>query len=162
MSRIIAFIFGLLGAVGASQAPEFTQQYMQNLTGRVDELIRVVERFDEDAANSDMSRQEALDYCLADERPAGAMSCRGRADDIATYERRRQQLMALQDAGEWQRPIFLARNFDQEVFDSTRETYKPAVPTTMVGGGYALAGFAGLWGVISLILGIITAPFRRY
>lgn len=162
MSRIIAFIFGLLGAVGASQAPEFTQQYMQNLTGRMEELTQVVARFDEDAANSDMSRTEALAYCLADERPAGAMSCRGRAEDVATYERRRQQLMALQDAGEWQRPIYLARNFDKDIFESTRAIYKPAVPTTMVGGGYALAGFAGLWGLISLILGIVTAPFRRY
>ena len=38
MSRIIAFLFGLIGAVGTSQAPEFTQQYLQNLKGGVDRL----------------------------------------------------------------------------------------------------------------------------
>ncbi|MCQ8186579.1 DUF2937 family protein [Parvularcula maris] len=162
MSRIIALLLGLLGAVGASQAPEFTQQYMQNLRGGVDRLGEVVERFDQDAARSDLSRQEALDYCLADERPGGSMSCLGRAEDVASYLRYRQQLDTLESTGEWQRPIYLARDHDQAVLESTLEAYKPAVPTTMDGGGYALAGFALLWGVASLILGLITAPFRRY
>lgn len=162
MSRIIAFLFGLLGAVGTSQAPEFTQQYYQNLKGGVDRLTEVVERFDADAALSDMSRMEAVEFCERDERPENSMSCRNRAQDVADYMRYRQQLEALDAANEWQRPIYLARNFDEKIATSTYEGFKPAVPATMVGGGYALAGFALLWGVISLILGIVTMPFRRY
>lgn len=162
MSRILAMILGILGAVGTSQAPEFTQQYLQNLKGGVDRLTEVVQRFDEDAARSDMSRSEAVDYCLEDERPGGAMSCRGRADDVAAYERYRQQLQGLQEAGEWQKPIYLARNHDKAILDSTLESYKPAVPTTAVGAGYAAAGFAGIWGIVSMLLGLVTAPFRRY
>jgi hypothetical protein len=162
MSRIIALLFGILGAVGASQAPEFTQQYMQNLRGGVDRLAEVVDRFDQDAARSDMSRQEALDYCLADERPGGSMSCLGRAEDVAEYLRYREQLDLLESAGEWQRPIYLARNPDDKVLQSTLDQYRPAVPTTLDGGGYALAGFALFWGIVALILGLVTAPFRRY
>lgn len=162
MSRIIAFIFGILGAVGTSQAPEFTQQYLQNLKGGVDRLTEVVERFDADAALSNMSRSEAVEYCQRDERPDDVMSCRNRAEDVADYVKYRKQLDELEQADPWQRPIYLARNFDEKIATSTYESYEPAVPTTMVGGGYALAGFALLWGVISLVLGLITAPFRRY
>jgi hypothetical protein len=162
MSRIIALLFGVLGAVGAGQAPEFTQQYMQNLRGGVDRLSEVVDRFDEDAARSDMSRGEALDYCLADERPGGSMSCLGRAEDVAEYQRYREQLDLLESAGEWQRPIYLAKNPDDKVLQSTLDQYRPAVPTTMDGGGYALAGFALFWGIVSMLLGIVTAPFKRY
>ena len=162
MSRFIAFLFGLIGAVGASQAPEFTQQYLQNLKGGVDRLTEVVERFDADAALSNMSRNEAVEYCQRDERPENGMSCRNRAEDVADYIKYRKQLDELEGADPWQRPIYLARNFDEKIAKSTYESYKPAVPTTVVGGGYALAGFALLWGVISLILGLVTAPFRRY
>ena len=162
MSRMIAFIFGILGAVGTSQAPEFTQQYLQNLKGGVDRLTEVVERFDADAALSNMSRTEAVAACKRDERPGGVLSCKNRVEDVEAYTRFRLQLNELEQADPWQRPIFLARNFDEDIARSTFESYEPAVPTTLVGGGYALAGFALLWGVVSLLLGIITAPFNRY
>lgn len=162
MSRIIAFLFGLIGAVGTSQAPEFTQQYLQNLKGGVDRLTEVVERFDADAADSNMSRSQAIEACRRDDVPDNVLSCRNRVEDIEAYQRYRQQLEELEGADPWQRPIFLARNYDEGVARSTLESYEPAVPTTMVGGGYALSGFALLWGIVSLVLGILTAPFRRY
>lgn len=162
MSRFLAFLFGIVGALGTSQAPEFTQQYLQNLKGGVDRLTEVVARFDEDAARSDMTRTEALNYCLADAGPDGSMSCKGRAEDVAAYQRYSEQLANLQAADEWRRPIYLARNFDRGIADSTLEEFKPAVPATLPGAAYALAGFALLWGAAALILGLITAPFRRY
>ncbi|MEM1379455.1 MAG: DUF2937 family protein [Pseudomonadota bacterium] len=161
MARFLAFVLGILGAVGASQAPEFTQQYLQNLTGRVEALTEVVERFDEDAARSRMSRSQALDVCLNDAQPDGAMSCLGRAEDVATYERLSDQLALLEATDDWQRPIFLARNFDEDVFASTKDKYEPAVPTTLVGGGYAAAGFAVFWGVAAVIFGMIGSLFGR-
>ncbi|MEM1409494.1 MAG: DUF2937 family protein [Pseudomonadota bacterium] len=164
MSRFLALILGVLGAVGASQAPEFTQQYTQNLLGRIAALTEVVENFDEDAARSGLSRSEALRRCLADEQPAGALSCRGRADDVALHERYKAQYEAIEDAGEWQKPIFLARNVDRDIFDSTLSIYEPAVPATIVGGGFAAAGFAVFWGIAAMIFGTIGSLFggRRY
>ncbi|MEE4210118.1 MAG: DUF2937 family protein, partial [Parvularcula sp.] len=100
MIRFISLILGVLGGVFTSQAPEFTQQYMQNLKGGVDRLEEVVARFDEDAARSDMDRQAALSFCLEDTRPEGAMSCLGRAEDVAAYERYDAQLRELQRADE--------------------------------------------------------------
>ena len=161
MARFLAFLLGVLGAVASSQAPEFTQQYMQNLTGRVAELEGVVARFDEDAARSGMGRSQALDTCLRDERPEGGISCLGRAEDVRRYERFRDQLAELDATSEWQRPITLARNPDRDVVMSTKAIFKPAVPTTLVGGGYAAAGFALLWGVSAALFGMIGGLFGR-
>jgi len=162
MSRLLAFIMGLLGAVGTSQAPGFTQQYMQNLSGRVDELRAVVTRFDEDAVRSEMTRQEALEFCLEDDQAPGTLSCLGRAGDVERYEELSSQLRQLEITDDWQKPIYLARNFDEDVLESTKGTFQPAVPATAVGGGYGAAGFALFWGLMAALLGIITAPFRRY
>lgn len=155
MVRFLALLFGLVGAVGASQAPEFTQQYMQNLRGGVDRLEEVVARFDDDARRSGLSRDEAVDLCLEDRRGAGTMSCLGRAEDVATYQRYAEQLEMLRDAGEWERPITLLRNLDRGIAESVRQEYRPAVPTTVVGGGYALAGFALLWGIAAMVFGLV-------
>ena len=45
-ARIAAVGFGVLGGFLASQGPEFSQQYRQRLGGAIDELNRVVARFD--------------------------------------------------------------------------------------------------------------------
>lgn len=160
MARLLAFLLGIVGGVGASQGPEFTQQYLQNLTGRVAALTQVVDRFDEDAARSDMTRDEALEVCLNDARAVGTMSCLGRAEDVASFERLSAQLDTLEATDDWQRPIYLARDYDPEVLQSTREIFKPAVPTTLVGGGYAAAGFALLWGLSAMLFGLIGGIFR--
>ncbi|MEO1657879.1 MAG: DUF2937 family protein [Pseudomonadota bacterium] len=161
MSRFIALIMGLLGAVGTSQGPEFTQQYIQNLTGRVAELQNIVDRFDRTVADENMSRQEGLQACRSDE-PILASLCGGITDDVTRYETLSAQLAQLTTASEWERPVMLARDFDRDIAESTYAAYEPAVPATAAGGAYALAGFAALWLVTSILLGIITAPFRRY
>ena len=58
--RIAAFALGLLGAVTASQGPEFAQQYRQRLGGSIDELHRIVARFDADAAANGETRERAI------------------------------------------------------------------------------------------------------
>ena len=60
IGRILGVSFGLLGAASFSQLPEFTQQYTQRLGGAVDELVHFVAEFDTDAAQTGLSRVEAL------------------------------------------------------------------------------------------------------
>ncbi|MEM7741628.1 MAG: DUF2937 family protein [Pseudomonadota bacterium] len=160
MSRFIAFLMGILGAVGSSQAPAFTQQYIQNLTGRVAELQTIVDRFDRDMADIALSRSEGLAQCDSGE-PVVTSICAGLRDDVSRYETLNTQLAQLTTASDWERPVLLARDFDQGILESTYAAYEPAVPATTVGGAFALAGFAALWLVTSILLGILTAPFRR-
>jgi hypothetical protein len=60
--RMQPFIIALsvLFAMLFSQAPEFTQQYLQRLAGTVEELSNIVRNFDEDSLRSGYDRSAAL------------------------------------------------------------------------------------------------------
>ncbi|WP_372834856.1 DUF2937 family protein [Puniceibacterium confluentis] len=62
--RAIALAAGRGGAVGLSQFPEFSQQYLQRLGGAVDGLARVIRQFDRDAAKVSFSRGTEAKRCL--------------------------------------------------------------------------------------------------
>ena len=160
ISRAISILAGAAGAVAVSQAPGFTLQYMQNLEGRVAELRTIVERFDANIAGIGYDRERALAECSVAEQLLGAL-CDGITEDIARYEVLRAHQAELLAADAWARPVVLARNVQRDVAESAYDRFEPAVPATATGAGYAAAGFAGGWGVLSLVLGLVTAPFRR-
>src|SRR4051812_31978800 len=60
IARTLGLAFGLAGGLAASRGPEFAQQYRQRLGGAVDELRRVVERFDADAQGAGHTREGAI------------------------------------------------------------------------------------------------------
>ena len=60
IARTIALVVALTLGFALSQAPEIAQQYRQRLGGAVDELRRIVLRFDEDSARSGFDRAGAL------------------------------------------------------------------------------------------------------
>ena len=160
VTRIVSMLAGAAGAIAVSQAPGFTQQYMQNLEGRVDELRTVVERFDRNIARIGYDRDRALAECSVAERLLGAL-CEGIVEDLARYEALTAHRAELLAAEPWARPVVLARNPRMDVAESAYRLFEPAVPATATGAGYAAAGFAGAWGVLTVLLGILTAPFRR-
>lgn len=83
ISKGLATAGGLCCALAASQFPEFSQQYKQRLSGAVDELAWVVERFDADAAALGMSRDAALTDGARHRHGAGAEREHGAGPDPA-------------------------------------------------------------------------------
>lgn len=160
VTRIISTLAGAAGAIAVSQAPGFTQQYMQNLEGRVDELRTIVERFDASIAAIGYDRDRAVEECLDAQQLLGAL-CDGVTQDIARYETLVAHQAELLSAAPWARPVVLAKNPQTDIAKSAYERFEPAVPATPTGAGYAGAGFAGGWGILTIVLGLITAPFRR-
>ena len=59
--RTLSLAIALLSALTFSQLPEFTQQYSQRLGGAIDELTRVVQRFDKDSVAVSEDRKSALE-----------------------------------------------------------------------------------------------------
>lgn len=158
--RAITLAGGLTGAAGFSQFPEFSQQYIQRLSGAVDELSRVVAEFDADGAALGLSRGEALDQ-LAQGGAFGAERARTMEKTMARQMRLSSDLAALRDASPFVRASQPVRFADSEIAARTYEDFKPAVPLTVEGVVFAGAGFFAGFVVIGALLALLRLPFRR-
>jgi hypothetical protein len=152
--RILALVIGLFCGLAASQAPEFAQQYRQRLGGAIDELRRVVVRFDEGARGSGLTREQAVGRLTADPDPL--VRKQGEAQDelaarLARLERQRQAFL---EAGPFARLLIFVREADPGLARATYLDYEPAWPAPaegLVAGG---TGFVAGWALLLFLLRI--------
>lgn len=157
MKKWIIVLLALLCGALASQFPEFAQQYRQRLAGAVEELQRIVMQFDADAAQSGLTRDQALErYDISDDE---FLSDRGDSmkDIMARYGRLDMHLAELNSAGDLSRLWVFARGHDKDLVKGTIEIYQPAIPVTAVGAAHFAGGFGAAWLFFSLLL----SPFGR-
>ena len=157
IARTVAFAFGLLGGVAASQGPEFAQQYRQRLGGAVDELRRVVARFDADAQATGQSREAAIDRLRGNPDRLTSLqgdAMRANAERLGRLEGQRQ---AFADAGPFARLTLLVREGDADLARAAWRDFEPAVPTTTEGFVTAAVGFA----LAYLLSRLISVTMRR-
>jgi hypothetical protein len=157
IARTMAVALGLFGGVAASQGPEFAQQYRQRLGGGIDELRRVVQRFEADAGANGHSREGAIDRLKTNpdnlvSRQGDAM--RGNVERLDRLERHRQ---AFVEAGPFQRLWVTVRDGDLDLMEATYRDFEPAVPATQEGLVAGGIGFVAGWSLTLLIGGL----FRR-
>lgn len=152
IARTLALALGLAGAVTLSQGPEFVQQYRQRLGGAVDELRRVVARFDADAAATGRTREAAIEQLRAN--PDDLASAQGAAmrDHVARLGRLEDQRDRLAEAGPFRRLAVYLAGPDLEVSRAAFRDFEPAVPVTAEGFASAGAGFVLLWGGALLLM----------
>lgn len=157
IARTLAGAFGILGAVVASQGPEFAQQYRQRLGGAVDELRRVVARFDEDARATGQSRETAVAELRRN--PDRLTSLQGEAmrGNLERLERLERQRQAFLDAGPFSRLTLLLREGDVDIASAAYRDFEPALPATNEGLVAALIGLLVGYG-LSRLIGV---PLRR-
>ncbi len=159
--RAVALVGGLSLAVAFSQFPEYSQQYTQRLAGAVDELSRVVERIDADASELNLTRQIAL----SEMAKAGGMA-EARAESMQRVFHRHEKLFndlrALRGKASVEKVTYFWRMTDPDVARKAWHDFRPAMPVTMEGIGFGLAGFlagAGLIGGLRILLSAL--PRRR-
>jgi hypothetical protein len=164
MHKIGFFLFGLVGAVLLSQFPEFFQQYVQRLGGRLDEVTRHVAALDQRAGEAGKNTPEYIRGLLlhrdADVRREGLA--------LQALVQRRAALaeafQVLTGADGWWRAGSFVEHFDWDVASASFNDYRPAVPVTTESAVYAGAGF-GSGAIIYLVslgrLGRRRAPARR-
>ena len=150
IGRVLALAIGLFSGLVASQAPEFAQQYRQRIGGAIDELRRVMSRFDENAQASGLSREQAIQRLESQTDPVArgqgpAMAEIG--DRLIRLERQRD---AAAEAGPFVRIAALAKGFDPALARATYVDFEPAWPATAEGLVTGAAGF--LLGWVALLL----------
>lgn len=142
----------VVGAVLFSQAPEFMQQYLQRLGGHLDEARRQLAHFQDTAAQAGLTLDQLIQRTLVNSDSAVAQlggvmrDTAARADTLAAAQD------ALQHATLLTRPFVFLRHLDVSIARGTWSIYQPAVPTTVEGLLYALAGMISLLVVYHFLL----------
>lgn len=155
LARILVIFAGLMGAISLAQFPEFSQQYLQRLAGKVDGLTEVTAQFDASAAANGLSREGALRQ-LAGTEALEAQQADMRAA-FALQERLSVDLERLRAASPLAR-LAMPRAFaDETLLAATYADYRPAMPTTLDGAICAAIGYL----VASTLLGTVFALLRR-
>jgi hypothetical protein len=153
---------GLACGAGASQGPEFAQQYLQRLGGWVDSYKDRVARLDTRANQFKMTREQYIAALRVSNDP----KVRGEADNIATWPiylaKYQNMQQMLQNGPSWMRPVRLAQSYYDPAFAPVvRETwkdYKPATPTTGEGAVFGGIGFIAGWILVGLSTALLQVP----
>lgn len=153
MRGIFSIIGGVLIAISMSQFPEYSQQYEQRLGGALDELNAIVARFDQSAGEAGLSRQEALSILESDEDDFIIAQGTDMRQTVERQQKLDDHLSALQQGGPLSHLSAMARFFDNDIARRAWENFKPAVPTTIDGLLYTLAGFGLGYGLARLLIG---------
>ncbi len=159
MWRLVAILGGVSGAVALSQFPEFSQQYLQRLAGKVDALSVVVADFDASAANNGMNREAALAQMTGSQFDIDHQAdLRGTFAQAALLT---SNLATLRSASPLARLTMPQRLADPDTLQATWADFKPAIPTTPDGAMTAGIGYVAGWGVAGLLARLVARPFRR-
>ncbi|MGV8984877.1 MAG: DUF2937 family protein [Cypionkella sp.] len=159
MWRLLAILGGVTGAVTLSQFPEFSQQYLQRLAGKVDALNTVVAEFDASAGKSGLTREQALAQMTG-----STFNLDHQGDMRATFAQTQvlsANLAALRQASPLARLGMPQRLGDADTLQATWDDFKPAIPTTPDGAMTAGIGYVGGWAVVGLLWKLMSWPFRR-
>ncbi len=158
--RIIAFGLGLLGGVTASQGPEFSQQYRQRLGGAIDELHRVIERFDTDARANGESQESAIARLRSNPDDLASRQGTAMQANVERLGRLQVHREAMMQAGPFARIALMMRDGDRDVMEAAYRDFEPAMPVTEEGILSTVIGFIAVWGGILLLMGFVRS-FRR-
>jgi Protein of unknown function (DUF2937) len=155
--RVVSMFAGGLMGVGASQAPEFAQQYNQRLGGAVDELRAIVQQLDTDARRNGLSREDGL--LKLETSPDRFLVARGDSmrRTVQRFEQLEAQKAAMDAPDVLTRVGAMVKSYDPDIARRALGDFRPALPLTLEGLFFGLIGFAG--GV--LITGIAVLPMGR-
>lgn len=154
-------ILCVIGAVLFSQGPEFMQQYLQRLGGHLDEARRQLAVFQGTAGQAGLSLDQFIAKTGANSDPAvarlgGVMT--DAAERVASLQSAHDALL---QAALWERPFVFFRHLDIAIARATGAVYQPAVPTTVEGLFYALAGMLFILALYHLGLKRLLGLFAR-
>lgn len=156
MKRILVILVGLACGATASQAPEFTQQYLQRLGGWRDSYADLVAKLDARAAEFGLSRDQYIAALRRSDDPKVLKE----AENIArwpVYERElHEAYRAIDEAPPLLRAVRMVQHFNPPVAEAAWDGFRPAVPATTEGLAYGGAGFVVGW----LVVGLLGVPVR--
>ncbi|MSO71605.1 MAG: DUF2937 family protein [Alphaproteobacteria bacterium] len=148
ISRIANGVVAVLGAAAGAQFPAFYAQYLQRLSGRLDQARIEAGRLAHIAEAAGLRVADYIERLLANAdlalRAAGGLH-KETLNDSNTLG---QAQIDLAGALGFARPLAFARHFDLDLALATLHDFQPAMPLTLEAAAFALAGLllAGMFG----------------
>lgn len=161
MRHGLAIVGAVALGVAFSQFPEYAQQYLQRLGGAVDVLEEQVQTYRAAAAEQGISLEQYVDRFRANADVVVADDGAQKERIIARHEQLDAMLKRIQGANAFERFNLLPQFFDTEIGGRTLDNFKPAVPVTVEGFAYAGAGMLLGYGLVSMLIRLVTLPFYR-
>lgn len=138
--RIANGLAAIVGAGFTSQFPEFYQQYLQRLGGRLDQALLQEARIFDAAQSQGLSVGEYVERFLQSEDPVFRAEGVLLQETLADAETLRGALIELASASPLERPFAFLENVDSGLFRATLDAYVPAMPVSVEGFTYAAVG----------------------
>jgi len=145
IGRLLQACSAILGAAAFAQFPEFYQQYLQRLGGRLDQARFDLDRLIEDAATLGRTVEAYIQELFAAGGEAAQLAAKRELARLDGARELEQAYQALSQAGPLERPVAFLHHFDPSLAEATLGSYAPGFPVTPEGFAYAAAGLlAGL------------------
>jgi hypothetical protein len=157
IARTVAVAIGAFGALLSSQLPEFAQQYRQRLGGALDELQVITRRFDAEAAQSGLTRDQGIARLRSATDDFSRQRAEAQAATLQRYEKLKLHREVVTGSGPFVRVAALLTEGDRDLIDRTLTEFEPAMPVTGEGIALAAGGFAGSYALMRML----AVPFRR-
>jgi hypothetical protein len=158
IESVVDRVVCVLGAVIFSQWPEFMQQYLQRLGGHLDEARRELTRFQAAAGQAGLSLDQWVQATAGSGDPAVSRLGQVVRETSARVATLSTDEAAIRHASAVARPFVFLRHADPSIVRATWEIFRPAVPTTVEGAVYALAGVVFL---LAFYHGAVRYPTRK-
>ncbi len=148
-------VAAVTGAVFGVQLPEFTKQYIHQLSGHVSELRFQVGKMEKVASASGKTLEAYINKFLLN--PDLDFSHQGELmqEMVNRFHKFADALRTLQESSPWFRPLKLLAVGDWETVKETWQMFQPGLPLTSEGVVYAFVGMIIGVGVYSLVIKVI-------
>ena len=148
ISRLLNGLAAVLGAGVFAQFPEFYQQYLQRLGGRLDQALIDMERLLNDATILGRTLEAYLEELLQSGTLAARQAARRELERVENADQLRSAYEALSQAGTLERPLVFFRHLDPDLAGEVLDVFVPALPVSPEGLVYA--GFGMVLGLLLL------------
>ena len=139
-ARLFNGLAAIAGAATSAQFPEFVQQYLQRLGGRLDQTHDDLQRLLADAQALGRTLEAYLDELMASGSEVARQTAARELERLEQAERLERAYYALRDALPLERPLAFVEHFDAQIAQDTLAAFKPAMPINAEGFVYAGIG----------------------
>ena len=140
IGRVLNGVASVAGAGAFAQFPEFFQQYVQRLGGRLDQARLDLDRILLDATTLGRTLEAYLEELLTSGTTAARQAARRELERVDQTSDLQNAYDALTLAAPAERPFLFIKHFDADVAEETLSIFSPALPATGEGLVYAAAG----------------------